>query len=64
MRSIYIYIYDISSLRVNMILSYIKTESENPMKFKVILQKFLYENSFYSLDEYFKLQKSSKLPIA
>jgi len=47
-----------------MILSYIKTESENPMKFKVILQKFLYENSFYSLDEYFKLQKSSKLPIA
>jgi len=42
----------------NMLLSYIKTEFENPKKFKVLLQKFLYENSFYFLDEYFKLQKS------
>jgi hypothetical protein len=42
----------------NMLPSYIKTEPENPNKFKVVLQKFLYENSFYSLDEYFKLQKS------
>jgi len=24
----------------------------------LVLQKFLYENSFYSLDEYFELQKS------
>jgi len=26
-------------------------------KFKLILQKFLYENSFYSLDEYFELKR-------
>jgi len=38
--------------------TYIKIESDNPKKFKVVLQKFLYENSFYSLDEYYKLQKS------
>jgi len=37
--------------------SYIKTESDNPKKFKLILQKFLYENLFYSLDEYFELKK-------
>jgi hypothetical protein len=30
---------------------------DDPKKFKVVLQKFLYENSFYSLDEYFKPQK-------
>jgi len=61
MRSIYIY--DISSLRVNMLPSYIKAESDNPKKFKVVLQKFLYKNSFYSLDKYFELQKSWKLHI-
>jgi len=32
----------------NMLPSYIKTESDNPKKFKVVLQKFLYENSFHS----------------
>ena len=32
--------------------------SDNPKKFKVVLQKFLYENIFYSLDEYFELYKS------
>jgi hypothetical protein len=42
----------------NMLPSYIKTESDNPKKFKLILQKCLYENSFYSLDEYLELQKS------
>jgi len=42
----------------NMLPSYIKTESDNPKKFKLILQKFLYENSFYSLDKYLALQKS------
>ena len=42
----------------NMLPSYIKIESDNPKKFKLILQKFLYENSFYSMDEYFELQKS------
>jgi len=41
-----------------MLLSSIKTESDNPKKFKVVLQKFLYENSLYSLDEYFELHKS------
>ena len=35
----------------------IKTEFNNPKEFKVVLQKFLYEKSFYSLDEYFDLQK-------
>jgi len=29
-----------------MLPSYIKTEPDNPKKFKVILQKFLYENYF------------------
>jgi len=42
----------------NMPPSYIKTEFENPKKFKVVLQKFLYENLFCSSDEYFELQKS------
>jgi len=41
----------------NTLPPYIKTESDNPKKFKVVLQKILYENSFYSLDEYFELQK-------
>jgi hypothetical protein len=34
-----------------------KTGFNNPKKFKVFLQKFLYEKSFYSLDGYFDLQK-------
>ena len=42
----------------NMIPSYIKTEVDNPKQFKLILQKCLYKNSFYSLDEYFELQKN------
>jgi len=37
---------------------YIKKESDTPKKFKVILWKFLYENSFYSLDEYFERQEN------
>jgi hypothetical protein len=41
----------------NMLSSYIKTEFNNAKKFKVILQEFLYENSFYSLDVYFECQK-------
>jgi hypothetical protein len=28
-----------------------------PHKFKLVLEQFLYGNSFYSLDEYFELQK-------
>ena len=42
----------------SMLPSYIKTEFDNSKKFKMVLQKFLYENSLYSLDEYFELQKS------
>ena len=37
--------------------TYIQLESDNPKKFKLVLQKFLYENSFHSLDDYFELQK-------
>ena len=37
----------------NMLPSNIKMESDNPKKFKMALQDFLRENSFYSLDEYF-----------
>jgi hypothetical protein len=42
----------------NNLPSYIKTEFDNPKKFKAALQKCLCENSFYSLDEYFELQRS------
>jgi len=35
----------------------IKTEFNNPKKLKVVLQEFLYEKSFYTLDEYFDLQE-------
>jgi hypothetical protein len=41
----------------NMFPSCIKVESDNHKKFKLILQKFLYESSFYSFDEYFELLK-------
>jgi hypothetical protein len=41
----------------NMLPSYIKIESDNPKKFKLVLQKCLYKNSFYSLDEYFQSLK-------
>ena len=37
----------------NALPSDIKTEFNNPKKFKVFLQKFLCEKSVYSLDEYF-----------
>jgi len=40
----------------NMLLFYIKVEFDNPKKFKAVLKKYLRENSFYSLDEYFELQ--------
>jgi len=33
-----------------MLPSYIKIDSDNPKKFKLVLQPFLYENSFCSLD--------------
>jgi len=37
--------------------TYNEIESDNPKKFKLVLQRFLSENHFYSLDEYFELQK-------
>ena len=37
----------------NMLLSYIKTKFDNLKRFKVILQKRLCKNSFYSSDEFF-----------
>jgi len=40
----------------NMLQFYIKAESDNPKKFKALLQKYLCENSFYSLEEYFECQ--------
>jgi len=40
----------------NMLPFYIKADSDNPKKFKALLQTHLHENSFYSLDEYFELQ--------
>ena len=41
----------------SMLPSCIKIESDIPKIFKLILQKLFSENSFYSLDEYFELQK-------
>jgi len=37
-----------------MLRFYIKAESDNSKKFKALLQEYLHENSFYSLDEYFE----------
>jgi hypothetical protein len=42
----------------NALPSYTKTEFDNPMKFKRVLQKFLRENSFYSLNEYLEFKKN------
>ena len=40
----------------NMLPFYIKAEVDDQKKFKSMLQKYLCENSFYSLDEYFECQ--------
>jgi hypothetical protein len=42
----------------NALLCYIKTEFDNPMRFRRVLQTFLHENSFCSLNEYFEFKKS------
>ena len=49
----------------NMLPSHIKKkkESDNPKKFKVVLQNFLRENSFYSLDECFELKRVKYLHL-
>jgi hypothetical protein len=47
-------------LRVNLfnvLPAYITIDSDNPKNFKFVLRKVLYENSFYSLKQYFELQK-------
>jgi len=46
-----------------MLPSYIKIESDNPKKLKLILKKFLYKNLFHSLDEYFELRKINFLSV-
>jgi len=51
-------VYYLGAKVFNMLPSYIKTEFDNPKEFKVVLQNFLYKNSFYTLDEFFELQKS------
>jgi len=50
-------VYYLSVKVFNMLPPYIKTESDNPKKFKVVLQKFLHENSFYSLEECLNFKK-------
>jgi len=51
-------VHDLGVKVFNMLPSYIKIEFDNAKKFKLTLQKFLYDNSFFSVDEYFELQKS------
>lgn len=41
----------------NMLPSYINIECHNPKNFKLILQKFVFKNSFYSVDEHIELVK-------
>jgi hypothetical protein len=45
-------VYYLGKKAFNVLLSYIKHEFNSPERFKFILKKFLYENSFYSLQEY------------
>jgi len=40
----------------NVLPLYMKPYSDNRKKFKALLQKYLRENSLYSLDEYFERQ--------
>jgi len=48
-------VYYLGAKVFKMLPSYVKIESDDPKKLKLILQKFLFQNSFYSLDEYFEL---------
>ena len=41
----------------NILPSYITIQSDETKKCKLILEIFLYENSFYSLDKYFEIKK-------
>jgi len=51
-------VYYLGAKAFKMLLSYIKIESDKTRKLKLILQKFLFENSFYFLDEYFEIKKN------
>jgi len=51
-------VYKLGVKVLNKLPTYIKIQSDNLKKFKSVLLKFLYENSFYSLDEFFELQQS------
>ena len=51
------WVYVLGDKVFNMLPSYIKIESDNLKKFKLILQKFLNKNFFF-FDEYFELQKT------
>jgi hypothetical protein len=42
----------------NTLPAYIKQESDNHKKFESLLKKLLYANSFYSLEEFYRLFKS------
>ena len=51
-------VYHLGVKLFNMLPSDIKKVSDNTKNVRLTVQKFLCENSFYSLDEYFELQKS------
>jgi len=48
-------VYSLGLSVFNVLPTFIKIDSDNPKKFKLVLQKFLYETSFYSLDEIFRI---------
>jgi hypothetical protein len=42
----------------SVLLSYIQQKSESAKRFKLILKKFLNENSIHSLEEYFQVHNT------
>jgi len=42
----------------NILPTYIKNESNNTKKFESLLKNFFYENSFYSLEEFYNYCKT------
>ena len=53
-----VYIHGFKDIQYSSFIYCIKQESDNPKKFGSLLKKFLYENSFYSLEEFYRLFKS------
>jgi hypothetical protein len=47
----------------NSLPTYIKTEINNPRRFELLLKKFLLENSFYSLKEFYNWDKGLTLSL-